>query len=68
MKLKLTEKGHSTSRTTLQALGFTDEEITKLKNGDALSAEPKEIAVLIDHDMIVKTTKKAEVADGSGNI
>ncbi len=71
----LTDKGKTIARTTLQGLGLTDEEITRLMDGEAIESAPVSLDTLIEHDMITAvsykapaTIKKVEEVDGTHDI
>lgn len=73
MKFSLTDKGKSIARTTLQGLGLTDEEITKLMDGEKIESDPVSLDALIEHEMVTDVSykapkKKVEEVDGIDDI
>ena len=68
MKIKLTEKGKSTVRITLQGLGLEDADITILLDGKSVEVDDAVLKNLEAHKMAVKAGKKSEVSDGSGHV
>lgn len=67
MKMKLTAKGMTTSRLTLQGFGLSDSELSTLLNGVTIDVSQQTFDAISKHEMAVKAAKKDEVDDGSGN-